>query len=158
MGGPEGCLRQRVLLSQCASQPRTAVDHPPRCFARRLSVSFSARNFHCPNVYIHDIQKNMVKPNKILERCTGFEWDNGNITKNWDRHDVLTGECEQIFFNKPLVVKRDKKHSVLENRYYVLRRTNMNRLLFAVFTIRDERIRIISARDMTVSEIGRYQK
>lgn len=100
----------------------------------------------------------MVKPNKLLERCTGFEWDNGNITKNWDRHDVLTGECEQIFFNKPLVVKRDKEHSVLENRYYVLGRTNMNRLLFAVFTIRDERIRIISARDMTVSEIGRYQK
>ena len=100
----------------------------------------------------------MVKPNKILERCTGFEWDNGNITKNWDRHDVLTGECEQIFFNKPLVVKRDKKHSVLENRYYVLGRTNMNRLLFAVFTIRNEKIRIISARDMTASEIERYQK
>ena len=46
----------------------------------------------------------------------------------------------------------------LENRYYVLGRTNMNRLLFAVFTIRNEKIRIISARDMTVSEIERYQK
>ena len=100
----------------------------------------------------------MVKPNKILEKCTGFEWDNGNIAKNWDRHDVSTGECEQIFFNRPLIVKRDKEHSEIENRYYVLGRTNMNRLLFAVFTIRNEKIRIVSARDMTVSEIERYQK
>jgi len=76
----------------------------------------------------------------------------------WDKHDVSTGECEQIFFNKPLIVMRDRKHSKLENRYYVLGRTNMNRLLFAVFTVRNEKIRIISARDMTVSEIERYQK
>ena len=53
----------------------------------------------------------MVKPNKILANCTGFEWDHGNITKNWDKHDVTAIECEQIFFNKPLIVKRDSKHS-----------------------------------------------
>ena len=100
----------------------------------------------------------MVKPNKILESCTGFEWDEGNITKNWDKHDVSLVECEQIFFNKPLIVKRDKKHSNLENRYYVLGRSNMDRLLFAVFTVRKNKIRIISARDMTDSEIERYEK
>lgn len=100
----------------------------------------------------------MVKPDKILEKSAGFEWDHGNITKNWDQHDVSMGECEQIFFNKPLIVKRDKEHSESENRYYGLGRTNMNRLLFAVFTIRNEKIRIISARDMTDSEIERYQK
>ena len=100
----------------------------------------------------------MAKPNKILANCTGFDWDQGNLTKNWDKHDVSTGECEQIFFNKPLIVKRDREHSKFENRYYVLGRTNMNRLLFAVFTVRNEKIRIISARDMTASEIERYQK
>lgn len=98
----------------------------------------------------------MVKPKKILESCTGFEWDEGNITKNWDKHDVSVIECEQIFFNKPLIVKRDKKHSNLENRYYVLGRSNMDRLLFAVFTVRKNKIRIISARDMTESE--RYKR
>jgi uncharacterized DUF497 family protein len=100
----------------------------------------------------------MTKPKKILANCTGVEWDSGNITKNWDKHDVTTGECEQIFFNKPLIVKRDRQHSTLENRYYVLGRTNMHRLLFAVFTVRNDKIRIISARDMTESEIKRYQK
>jgi len=100
----------------------------------------------------------MVKPKKILENCTGFEWDQGNLTKNWDQHDVSSGECEQIFFNRPLIIKRDKKHSKAENRYYVLGRTNVNRLLFAVCTVRNDKLRIISARDMTDAEIERYLK
>jgi uncharacterized protein len=100
----------------------------------------------------------MAKPKKILANCTGFEWDHGNITKNRESHDVSTNECEQIFFNKPIIVKRDKEHSKVENRYYALGRTNMNRLLFAVFTVRNTKIRIISARDMTDSEIERYIK
>jgi uncharacterized DUF497 family protein len=100
----------------------------------------------------------MVKPNKILANCTGFQWDQGNNTKNWERHDVSTIVCEQIFFNKPIIVKRDKVHSSHENRYYALGRTNMNRLLFAVFTVRDQKIRVVSARDMTDAEIERYLK
>mgnify|MGYP001551064035 FL=1 len=100
----------------------------------------------------------MVKPNKILANCTSFEWDHGNITKNWDKHNVSAIECEPIFFNKPLIVKRDSKHSKLENIYYAIVRTDMNRLLFDVFTVRSEKIRIISVRDMTVPEMERYQK
>jgi len=56
------------------------------------------------------------------------------------------------------IVKRDKEDSLAENRYYVLGRTNLNRLLFAVFTVRGEKIRIISARDMTATETERYLK
>lgn len=100
----------------------------------------------------------MVKPKKILANCIGFEWDKGNITKKWEIHDVSTSECEQIFFNQPIILKRDKEQSKLENRYYALGRTNMNRLLFAVFTVRNKKIRIISARDMTDSEMERYLK
>jgi hypothetical protein len=100
----------------------------------------------------------MVKPKKILENCTGFEWDQGNLTKNWDQLDVSNGECEQIFFNRPLIIKRNKEHSKNENRYYVLGRTNLKHLLFAVFTVRNDKIRIISARDMTDAEIERYLK
>ena len=100
----------------------------------------------------------MVKPNKIIEKFTGFNWDEGNLAKNWDKHDVSSGECEQIFFNKPLILKRDSKHSLSENRYYVLGRTDSDRLFFAVFTVRNDKIRIISARDMTFAEAERYQK
>ncbi len=100
----------------------------------------------------------MVKPSKILSNCTGFEWEKGNITKNWGKHYVSAGECEQIFFNKPLIVKRDSEPSQFENRYYVLGQTNIDRLLFEVFTVRKDKIKIISARDMTDAEKERYKK
>jgi len=100
----------------------------------------------------------MAKPRDILANCTGFEWDDGNLTKNWDKHEVSEGECEQVYFRQPLIVRRDKKHSKLENRYYVLGRTDVERLLFMVFTVRNNKIRIISALDMTRAEKKRYRK
>ena len=99
----------------------------------------------------------MVKPKDILAKCTGFQWDAANLTKNWEKHDVSTLECEQVFFNRPLIVKRDKKHSAFENRYYGLGRTDADRLLFVVFTVRKDAIRIISARGMTPAERKRYR-
>lgn len=66
----------------------------------------------------------MVKPTKILANCTGFEWDQGSDTKNWERHNASTVECEH-FFNKPIVGKRDKEHSQSENRYNTLGRTKL---------------------------------
>ena len=100
----------------------------------------------------------MVRPKNILTRCTGFEWGEGDLTKNWEKHSVSEGESEQIFFRQPLIVKRDVKHSELENRYYALGRTDAERLLFVVFTVRKDKIGVISARDMTRSEIKRYQR
>ncbi len=100
----------------------------------------------------------MVKLKNLLQNCTGFQWDHGNDTKNMDKHNVSKGECEQIFFNKPLIIKNDKKHTIFEKRYYALGRTDRNRLLFIAFTVRQEKIRVISARDMTSYEIKRYQQ
>jgi uncharacterized DUF497 family protein len=99
----------------------------------------------------------MVKPHDRLRDCTGFDWDEGNVTKNWESHDVTVTECEQVFFNRPLIVRRDTGHSLAEARYYVLGRTDGGRLLFEAFAIRQNKIRIISARDMTRTEIQRYQ-
>ncbi|OQX13845.1 MAG: hypothetical protein BWK76_15510 [Desulfobulbaceae bacterium A2] len=98
----------------------------------------------------------MGKSKDKLNECTGFEWDEGNSIKNWDFHNVAQGECEQIFFNHPLIVARDLAHSQTESRYYALGRTDAGRLLFIAFTIREKNIRVISARDMTRRECQRY--
>ncbi|HCE43483.1 MAG TPA: hypothetical protein DET40_08030 [Lentisphaeria bacterium] len=94
----------------------------------------------------------MIKPRDMLRECTGFQWDESNDTKNWDKHDVTCGECEQVFFNRPLIVRRDSEHAVAEPRYFALGITDSDRLLFVVFTIRGDLIRVISARDMTKRE------
>ncbi len=93
-----------------------------------------------------------------LARLEGFDWDEGNQTKNWKKHHVTLPECEQVFFNEPLVVTEDIRHSVAEGRYFVLGRTDTGRLLFIVFTVRNQRIRVISARDMSKKERSRYDE
>jgi uncharacterized DUF497 family protein len=82
----------------------------------------------------------------------GFEWDQGNIEKNWLSHAVTPQEAEQVFFNRPLMFAHDKAHSQVEKRYFVLGQTDRNRLLFIAFTVRKRRIRVISARDMNRKE------
>ena len=81
-------------------------------------------------------------------RLDGFDWDDGNRDKNWLKHRVSNGECEEVFFNVPLLLAEDVKHSETEQRYLALGRTNGGRLLFISFVIRTDKIRVISARDM----------
>lgn len=88
----------------------------------------------------------------------GFEWDEGNRTKNWDRHQVSNAECEEIFFNFPLLLGEASMQSQSETRYYVLGKTYANRLLFIVFIVRGLKIRVISARPMSRKERQIYGK
>jgi len=92
---------------------------------------------------------------KAMERiagCTGFQWDDGNSAKISKRHGVSTEECEQLFFNIPLGVADDDKHSTDEARFYALGQSDSGRLLFVTFTVRQKLIRVISARGMSRRE------
>ena len=95
---------------------------------------------------------------EILESCEGFEWDNGNSDKNWLKHAVSKNECEEIFFNSPLIVAFDEPHSHNEVRHFVLGQTNLNRKLFMAIVVRHKLIRVISARDMSKKERSIYEK
>jgi uncharacterized DUF497 family protein len=92
---------------------------------------------------------------ELIERlasCEGFDWDAGNSEKNWNKHGVSTSECEEVFFNQPLLVAEDAAHSQQEARFYGLGHADGGRMLFVVFTLRGARIRVISARDMSRKE------
>jgi len=93
-----------------------------------------------------------------LSECVGFVWDEGNLFKNWERHEVSAFECEQVFFNQPLIAAPDEKHSSKEPRFFALGQTDGARLLFIVFTIRSKLIRVISARDMNRRERKQYEE
>ena len=99
----------------------------------------------------------MTENFNISLSCTGFEWDDHNSEKNWIKHNVGASECEEMFFNCPLIVLDDTKHSKKERRFYSLGRTDAGRLLFVVFAIRKDKIRVISARDMSRKERKEYQ-
>ena len=91
-----------------------------------------------------------------LDNIAGFEWDSGNIDKNWVKHGVSNAECEEVFFNTPLLIRPDSSHSQEEARNAALGRTDAERPLFVVFLARNNYIRVISARDMTDKELEVY--
>jgi uncharacterized protein len=95
-----------------------------------------------------------------LGKITGFDWDAGNSRKSADKHDVSQAEAESIFFNGPLIVAEDTKHSEGEQRLNALGRTSQDRLLHVTFTLRQNgtMIRVISARDMHRRERKAYEQ
>ena len=92
-----------------------------------------------------------------LAQCRGFQRDEGNAEKNWVQHQVSQGEAEQVFFNCPLVVVEGEQRTEFTRRDYALGHTDASRLLFIVFTIREDLIRVISARPMSRRERRVYE-
>ena len=94
------------------------------------------------------------------KKVTGFDWDAGNERKSSEKHDVNQFEAEQVFFNEPLLVLDDVKHSQNEDRYHALGITDGNRFLHITFTLRSagNLIRVISARDMHRKEKVIYEQ
>lgn len=87
-----------------------------------------------------------------------FYWDKGNVDKSWKKHKVYFREAEEVFFNTPLALYRDVKHTQIEDRYIGLGVTNKGRRLNISFTIRENKVRVISARDMSRKERWLYAK
>ncbi len=100
-----------------------------------------------------------MKLSDLLISVVKFEWDKGNEEKNFLKHKVIIKEIEEIFFDKKLVVFKDHLHSEQEDRYIAMGKTIKKRLLFIVFTLRENKIRVISARDRKKrKEILPYEK
>lgn len=96
---------------------------------------------------------------RILPKPIAFIWDEGNIDKNFKSHKVTNKESEEVFRNNPHFLLEDKKHSSeKEKRYMLWGETDHKRKLTIIFTIRENKIRVISARDMHIKERGRYEE
>lgn len=93
----------------------------------------------------------------LVVECEGFDWDDGNIGKNWEKHRVTDWECEEVFFNRPLALGSDTGHSQTETCYYALGQTDWGRRLYVSFTVRRRLIRPISVRDMNARERRFYE-
>lgn len=92
----------------------------------------------------------------IIESPTEFEWDLGNSGKNFEKHNVSDEECEEVFFDSQKKIFKDTPHSGDEARYILVAGTKVGRVLFVVFTIRNKKIRVISARDLKRKERKKF--
>ena len=93
-----------------------------------------------------------------LPKPLSFEWDKWNEEKIFKKHKITTRECEQAFMAERIFIQPDLMHSELENRFTLVSLTKSSRPIFIAFTIRNNSIRIISARNMHKKEFKIYEK
>lgn len=91
-----------------------------------------------------------------LDKFKSFEWDKGNIDKSYEKHGITPKETEEIFLDENLWVSQDIKHSQTEKRYTALGKTFEKKILFVVFNLRKNKVRIISARIANPKERRKY--
>lgn len=87
-----------------------------------------------------------------------FDWDKSNSIKSWLKHRVSVQEQEQAFFDKNKRVFEDTKHSTIEKRFLLFAKTKKGRKLIIAFTVREGKIRCISARPMNRKEVPIYEE
>jgi uncharacterized DUF497 family protein len=93
-----------------------------------------------------------------LSQPCQFDWDEGNFKKNLIRHGIECREAEEAFSDENSLLKDDIKHSLSEKKYYLVAKGNTNKLLTLVFTVRKNKIRIISARVANKKERSAYEQ
>ncbi len=97
----------------------------------------------------------------IEMQVNGFDWNEGNREK-CQKHGLSQKEIEYFFQQKEVLVTPDPKHSNDEERYLAIGRSQKQKPMFVVFTLRDVNgellIRPISARYMHEKEAKRYEE
>ena len=87
-----------------------------------------------------------------------FEWDREKAHSNERKHGVMFKEATEVFADELSSTVADPDHSIGEERYVIFGRTFHERHVVVAFAERDDRIRIISAREMTRRERRAYEQ
>ena len=91
------------------------------------------------------------------EALTGFNWDDGNVYKNEKKHGLNYKLIEEVFFNEPLLIVEDFQHSDDECQCVAFGKDDKNNKIIVVFTVRDNLVRVISARKRRKKEKNFYE-
>lgn len=86
-----------------------------------------------------------------------FEWDAAKAASNLEKHGVPFAEAMTVFGDSLEISIADPDHSERELRFVSIGRSDRGRLLVDVYTERETRIRLITAREATPSERRNYE-
>ena len=100
----------------------------------------------------------MDRGERVPQRDIAFKWNQDKAKLNLRWHRVSFEEAETVFDDPHGFIISDEDHSDDETREIVIGYSSKNRLLFVSFTVRDEIIRIISARLATPREMEEYEE
>ena len=86
-----------------------------------------------------------------------IEWDPAKARSNLSKHGVSFSDVEPAFYDE-LALSMPDEFSVTEERFLLVGRDALGRVLTISYTYRGNTIRIISARPATKSERRKYEK
>ncbi len=86
-----------------------------------------------------------------------YEWDKEKAESNLKKHGVDFSEAATVFDDLFYVDFYDPKHSGGEHRFLIIGESNLQRFLIISYAERDDKIRIISARELTPKERRNYE-
>ena len=87
-----------------------------------------------------------------------FEWDEEKATVNFKKHAVSFEEAKTVWDDYFYIDLFDGEHSIEENRFLIIGESKEERLLIVSYTERENRVRIISARELTPKERKDYEQ
>ncbi len=86
-----------------------------------------------------------------------FEWSKEKAASNLKKHGVGFEEAETFWQDFFYIELYDDEHSAAENRFLIVGESKQSRLLIVSYTERENKIRIISARELTPKERKDYE-
>ena len=86
-----------------------------------------------------------------------FEWNPAKATTNLRKHRVSFVEASSVFYDPLGITIFDPEHSREEDRYITIGASAAGRVLMVAHTDREDRIRIINARELTRRERKDYE-
>ena len=87
-----------------------------------------------------------------------FEWNPVKAAANLKKHRVSFYEAATVFGDALSVTVPDLDHSIDQDRYIMVGLSDHSRLLIVAYAERGDRIRIISARELTRTEREAYER
>lgn len=87
-----------------------------------------------------------------------FEWNGRKAKNNQKKHKVSFEEAKTVFGDPFSITISDDAHSIGEERYVDIGRSDKGRLLVVVYAERGHAIRIISCRKATSRERRIYEE
>ncbi len=99
-----------------------------------------------------------MTPADFTKQLEGFDWDRNNLEKNKEKHQVHWQEAESALMDQRLVTAQSTGRGRAEARWIAHGKTENGRLLTVVFTVRKNKIRVISARAARKKERQLYEQ
>ena len=87
-----------------------------------------------------------------------FEWNENKAKTNLSKHGVSFDEAKTVFDDLLYIDFYDPDYSDDEDRYIIIGESQQRRLLIVSYTEREDRIRLISAREATKREREDYEE